>query len=91
MRELAALSLAGAVCGVLGGVIFWAVHGGTLLTRSIAYGLWFAATVILVLTVVAGRKLIWRRTSLPVLEGWVFVSAAIVLTAAGAAIDAIGS
>jgi hypothetical protein len=91
MRELAALSLAGAVCGVLGGVIFWAIHGGTLLTRSIAYGLWFAATVILVLTVVAGRKLIWRRTSLPVLEGWVFVSAAIVLTAAGAAIDAIGS
>jgi hypothetical protein len=91
MRELAALSLAGAVCGVVGGVIFWAVHGGTLLTRSIAYGLWFAATVILVLTVVAGRKLIWRRTSLPVLEGWVFVSAAIVLTAVGAAIDAIGS
>jgi hypothetical protein len=91
MRELAALSLAGAVCGVVGGVIFWAVHGGTLLTRSIAYGLWFAATVILVLTVVAGRKLIWRRTSLPELEGWVFVSAAIVLTAVGAAIDAIGS
>jgi hypothetical protein len=91
MRELVALSLAGAVCGVVGGVIFWAVHGGTLLTRSVAYGLWFAATVILVLTVVAGRKLIWRRTSLPVLEGWVFVSAAIVLTAVGAAIDAIGS
>ena len=91
MRELAALSLAGAVCGVLGGVIFWAIHGGTLLTRSIAYGLWFAATVILVLTVIAGRKLIWRRTSLPVPEGWVFVAAAIVLTAAGAAIDAIGS
>jgi hypothetical protein len=91
VRELAALSLAGAVCGVVGGVIFWAVHGGTPLTRSIAYGLWFAATVILVLTVVAGRKLIWRRTSLPVLEGWVFVSAAIVVTAVGAAIDAIGS
>jgi hypothetical protein len=91
VRELAALSLAGAVCGVAGGVIFWAVHGGTLLTRSIAYGLWFAATVILVLTVVAGRKLIWRSTILPVLEAWVFVSAAIVLTAVGAAIDAIGS
>jgi len=91
VRELAALSLAGAVCGVLGGVIFWAVHGGTLLTRSIAYGLWFAATMILVLTVVAGRKLIWRRTSLPVFEGWVFVSAAILLTAAGAAIDALGN
>ncbi len=85
------LSLGGAVCGVLGGIIFWAIHGGTLITRSIAYGLWFAATVILVLTVVAGRSFIWRRTSLPVLDGWMFVSAAILLTAAGAAIDAIGS
>ncbi len=91
MRELGALSLGGAVCGVVGGIIFWAIHGGTLITRSIAYGLWFAATVILVLTVVAGRSFIWRRTSLPVLDGWMFVSAAILLTAAGAAIDAIGS
>ena len=41
--------------------------------------------------IVAGRKLIWRRTSLPVLEGWVWVVAAVVLTAAGAAIDALGS
>jgi hypothetical protein len=91
VREVAALSLAGAVCGVLGGVIFWAVHSGTTLTRSIAYGCWFSATVMLVLTVVAGRKLIWRRTSLPVLEGWVFVSAAVILTAAGAVVDVIGS
>jgi len=91
VREVAALSLAGAVFGVLGGVIFWAVHGGTPFARSVAYGLWFAATVILVLTVVAGRSFIWRRTSLPVLDGWMFVSAAILLTAAGAAIDAIGS
>jgi len=91
VRELGVLSLGGAVCGVVGGIIFWAIHGGTLITRSIAYGLWFAATVILVLTVVAGRSYIWRRTSLPVLEGWMFVSAAILLTAAGAAIDAIGS
>jgi len=90
VRELGVLSLGGAVCGVLGGIIFWAIHGGTLITRSIAYGFWFAATVILVLTVVAGRSYIWRRTSLPVLEGWMFVSAAILLTAAGAAIDAIG-
>ena len=91
MRDLAALTLGGAVCGVLGGVIFWAIHGGSLLTRAIAYGLWFAATVVLVLTVVAGRSFVWRRTSLPVLEGWVFVSAAILLTAAGAAVDALGS
>jgi len=91
VRELGVLSLGGAVCAVVGGIIFWAIHCGTLITRSIAYCLWFAATVILVLTVVAGRSFIWRRTSLPVLDGWMFVSAAILLTAAGAAIDAIGS
>jgi hypothetical protein len=91
MREVAALSLAGLVCAAVGGAIFRVAHGGTPLTRSIAYGCWFAATIILVLAAVSGRKLVWRRTSLPLLEGWVFVSSAVVLTAVGAAIDAIGS
>ena len=91
MREVAALSLTGVVFGVLGGVIFWAVHGGTPFARSLAYGCWFAATVLLVLTVIAGRSLIWRRTSLPLLEGWVFVTAAIVVTVFGAGIDVVGS
>ena len=91
MREAVALSLAGAVCAVVGGVIFWAVHGGATLTRSIAYGCWFAATLTLVLAVVSGQKLIWRRTNLPVLEGWVLYSTAVALTVAGAIIDAIGS
>jgi hypothetical protein len=88
VRAVAALSLAGAVPGVLGGVVFWAIHGGTALTRAVAYGLWFAAAVLMVLMVVAGRRFVWRRTSLPVLEGWVFVTAAIVLIVVGALIDA---
>jgi hypothetical protein len=91
MREAVALSLAGALCGVVGGVIFWAVHGGSTLTRSIAYGCWFAAALTIVLAIVSGQKLIWRRTSLPVLEGWVLYSSAVALTVAGAVIDAIGS
>ena len=91
MRHVAALSLVGAAAGAIGGLIFWAAHGNTTLARAIAYGLWFAAAVCLALMIVAGRKLIWRRTSLPVLEGWVWVVAAVVLTAAGAAIDALGS
>jgi hypothetical protein len=91
MREVAALSLGGAVCAVVGGVIFWAAHGGTPLARSIAFGCWFAATLLLVLTVVTGRKLIWRRTNLPVPESWVFITAAVVLTAVGAVTDTIGS
>jgi hypothetical protein len=91
MREAIALSLAGAVCAVLGGVIFWAVHGGSTLARSIAYGCWFAAALTIVLAVVSGQKLIWRRTNLPVLEGWVIYSSAVALTVVGAVIDAIGS
>jgi hypothetical protein len=40
---------------------------------------------------VAGRKWLWRRTTLPVPEGWVFVTAAVVLTVVGAGIDAAGA
>jgi hypothetical protein len=89
--KVAALSLAGALCAALGGVLFWAVHGGTSLTRAIAYGCWFAAAVVLAGSLVAGQKLIWQRTSLPAVEGWVFVASACVLTAAGAVVDALGT
>jgi hypothetical protein len=91
VRAVAALSVAGALCAVVGGAIFHGVHGGAPLERSISYGCWFAATAVLVLAIVSAQKLVWRRTSLPVLEGWVFVSAAVVLTALGAVIDAIGT
>jgi hypothetical protein len=67
------------------------VHGDTTLTRAIAYGMWFAAAVMLVLMAVAGRKVVWRRTNLPVLEGWVFTTSAVVLTVTGAVIDALGT
>ena len=91
MREAVALSLAGTVCAAVGGVIFWAVDGGSTLTRSIAYGCWIAAALTIMLAVVSGQKLIWRRTNLPVLEGWVLYSTGVALTALGAVIDAIGS
>jgi hypothetical protein len=91
VRDALAVSLTGVVCAVLGGVIFWAVHGGSALTRSIAYGCWFGAAITIVLAVVSGQKLIWRRTNLPVLEGWVLYSSAVALTVVGAVIDAIGS
>jgi hypothetical protein len=91
VRAIVALSLAGVVCALVGGAIFHGVHGDTPLERSIAYGCWFAATVVLVLAAVSSQKLVWRRTSLPVLEGWVFVSSAVVLTGVGAVIDAVGT
>jgi hypothetical protein len=91
LRDVAALSLVGAVGGAIGGIVFWAATGDTTPARAIAYGLWFAATLCLVLMVVVGRKLVWRRTSLPVPESWVWVTTAVVLTIAGAAIDAVAS
>jgi hypothetical protein len=91
VRGIVALSLAGALPATLGGLVFWAVHGDTTATRSIAYGFWFAAAGLLVLMAVAGRKWLWRRTTLPVPEGWVFVTAAVVLTFVGAGIDAAGA
>jgi hypothetical protein len=91
VRQAVALSLAGTACAVIGGFIFWAAHGGTTVTRSIAFGCWFAATFTLVLAFVSGQKLIWRWTNLPVLEGWVLYSAAVALTVVGVVIDVIGS
>jgi hypothetical protein len=91
VRGVGALSLGGAVPAALGGLVFWAAHGDTTITRSIAYGFWFAAAALLALMFVVGSRRFYRRTSLPVLEGWVFVTSAIVLTAAGAAIDAAGN
>jgi hypothetical protein len=91
VRAVAALFLLGAVPGVLGGLVFWALHGHTTLTRSIAYGLWFAAALMLALMIVAGRRFVWRRTSLPIVEGWAFVAASVVLTLVGAGIDAAGA
>jgi hypothetical protein len=91
VRQVAALSLVGAVPAVLGGLIFWAVHGDTPLTRSIAYGFWFAAAACLVLMIVTGRKLVWRALPVTAYEGWVFTSAAVVLTVVGAAVDTLGA
>jgi len=91
VRGIVALSLVGSVTATLGGIVFWAIHSDTTLTRSIAYGFWFAAAALLALMAVAGRKWLWRRTSLPLPEGWVFVTSAVLLTVLGAAIDTAGS
>jgi hypothetical protein len=90
MRELihlARLVAVGAVAGVLGGVAYAAVAGGTTYQEAIAYGLWVAAAACLVALPLAGSKQLYTRTNLPLIEGWVFVTAAVVLSVAGAIID----
>jgi hypothetical protein len=91
VRAVATLSLAGAVAATLGGLIFWAVHGDTPLSRAIAYAFWFAAAVCLALMLVTGSKRVWRALPMAAYEGWIFTGAAVVLTVAGALIDTLGA
>jgi hypothetical protein len=91
VRAAAAITLVAAVPALLGGVIFWAVHDNTLLTRAIAYGFWTASAVILVAMAVIGQRFVWRRVPFTPPEGWVFVTSAVTLTLVGVAIDVAGS
>ena len=52
------------------------------MTRAIAYGLLVRGGRLLVLMAVAGRQVALAPDDLPVPEGWVFVTAAVVLTVA---------
>ena len=91
MRSVAALALAGAVPAVLGGTVFWAVQGDTKIARAIAYGFWFAAALLLLGMLAGTSKRLWRRTTIAVPEGWMFMWAATALTAVGVVIDVTGS
>ena len=91
MRPYVACVFAAGVLATVGGALFEVVHGGTTLTRSIAYGFWIAAAVALVLMAGAGSKRLARRFDLPFIEGWRFVVAASALTAVGMLVDVLGS
>jgi hypothetical protein len=75
------------VLGVLGGVLFQLIDGGTTYHRAIAYGLWAAAALLLIAMPIAGSKRLYKHTSWSLPESWAFVGAAIVLTVLGAVID----
>jgi len=81
------MAVVAAVCGVL----FQVLHGGTTVTRAVAYALWFAAALTLIAMLPAGSKRVWRSSSLPPTEGWWFVTAATLFTVAGAIVDSLGS
>jgi hypothetical protein len=89
-RFLACCLAAGALATV-GGALFDLVHGGTTLARAIAYAFWIAAAGAFVLMLLASSKRLRRAAGLPLIEGWVFLTASIVLTAAGIGVDLLGS
>ena len=82
--------LGASVVATVGGALFYAIRGGTTLTRAIAYGFWFVAALVLIAMFVSGSRRLARR-GLPQVEGWVFVTAAFLLTAIGAVVDTLGS
>jgi hypothetical protein len=83
--------LAAGVLATVGGALFDVLHGGTTLTRAIAYGFWIAAAGALVLMLLASRKRVARAVGLPFVESWVFLTASILLTAVGSLVDVLGS
>ena len=91
MRFAAMLTAAGSVAAVIGGIIVWAASSGTRFERAISYGFWFAAAFMLLLMAIAGRGFVWRRTAMPIPEGWTFLTAAGALTAIGIVIDVAAS
>ena len=82
--------LAVSLVATLAGVLFAVIHGGTSVTRSVAYGFWFAAALVLVAMAFSGNRFLARR-GLPPVDGWVFVLAAVLLTVVGAVVDALGT
>ena len=83
--------LAAAVAATVGGTLFAVLHGGTTVTRSIAYGFWIAAALALAAMVGATSRQLARWFDLPFIEGWLFIAASVVLTAAGVVVDVLGS
>jgi hypothetical protein len=86
---LACLLAAGALA-MAGGALFDVLHGGTTLARSIAYGFWIAAAGALVLMPLAGSKWLVRTFDLPLIEGWLFIAASVLLTGVGIVVDVLG-
>jgi hypothetical protein len=91
LRRFLACCLAAGVLATVGGALFDVLHGGTTLTRSIAYGFWIASAFALLLMALAGSKRLARRFDLPFIEGWLFLAASILLTAVGIAVDVLGT
>ncbi len=90
-RRFAACVLVAAALATAGGALFAAVHGGTTVTRAVAYGFWLAAAVTLVGMAGAASKRLARRFDLPFIESWLFLTAAVLLTAVGVVVDVLGS
>jgi uncharacterized membrane protein (UPF0136 family) len=74
------------VGGALGGLLY-AAASSLEYHQGIAYGLYVAGAVVLLLAPVSATRTVYKRTNLPLVEPWVFVGAAIALCVVGAAVE----
>ena len=91
LSRFVACLLAAAALAAIGGVLFSVLHGGTTVTRAVAYGFWVAAALTLVGMAGAASKRLARWFDLPFIEGWLFVVASFVLTGVGMVVDVLGT
>ena len=72
--------------GALGGLLY-AAASNLEYHQGIAYGLYVAGAVVLLLAPLSATRTVYKRTNLPLVEPWVFVGAAIALCVVGAAVE----
>jgi hypothetical protein len=86
-----ACCLAVGILATAGGALFDAIHGGTTLTRAIAYAFWIAAAGTFVVMFLSSSRRLVRALDAPFVEGWLFLAAAMLLTTIGIVVDVLGS
>jgi drug/metabolite transporter (DMT)-like permease len=91
LSRFAACLLVVSAAATVGGALFAVLHGGTTVTRAIAYAFWIAAAVALVGMAGAASKGLGRRFDMPFIEGWLFIAASVLLTGIGVVVDVLGS
>jgi hypothetical protein len=91
LSRFVAVLLVTAALATTGGVLFAVIHGGTTITRAVALGFWIAAAAALAGMAGSASNHLARWFNLPFIEGWLFVTAAVVLTGIGMVVDVLGT
>jgi hypothetical protein len=90
MRAVARIVVSAAIPAILAGIVLHFAHAATPISRAVAIFLWLAAALCLVAVPLVGNRVVWRTFGLHV-ESWMLVTSAVLLTVAGAGLDATGA
>jgi hypothetical protein len=90
MRPVARIVVVAAVPAVIAGIVLHVARTATPISRAVAIFLWLAGALCLLAIPLVGNRLVWKSFGIHV-EGWMLITAAVLLTAAGAGLDATGA